>query len=93
MNLVGVRFLLNYSHVLMIAVTDAVARRIVSDWKAGRFPPIVSSEEYPPAELAWAVQTSQIICVHMVQMEQQPGQGTMPSPGGRWNSSGLSGGN
>ena len=86
--------MLNHSHVLMVAVTEAVARRIVSDWKAGLFPPVVSSELYPPGDLAWAVQTSQIICVHMVLMEQQQGnrQGTMPAQFGG-NSSGLSGGN
>ncbi len=78
MNQVGLRILLHGGLFFQATMTESEAKQMMVNWKEGKLPPLVGD-----VTTGWMCRTEAIVCLHLVQLEQQqqqkpPQQGTYP---------------
>lgn len=85
-----VRFLMLDGQFLQVLMPVQTANRIVRDWKAGTWKndhkEFISSDEYPPGDLPWAIKVDSIVCIHVCALDpvqQSPVNGPTPDWVGR----------
>lgn len=79
MNLVGLKFLLDYASFVSVAVSEIEARGIIDGWMKGSLKSVIgSTESFPSA--GWAVKVGSIQAIHLFPLEIQQGPMT---PGGK----------